>query len=443
MVRSRPAQIFLTFALMGGVMLSGQSPADRESTPSIDRDQQLERITTAVPWPRGLAFVDGKLVVLARGRHRRAGGCDPAIEDFAGHLFQVDPEISELVIPNQPAGPKVRSNARIFAKVDGRPFNPWDREKQPIQDAQMDRPYCTIVFAPASRNLFICGYSGVDLPGATFRKNATDSIHRFDLRVSSWFPVEMHASSAVPVAELTRVVPNQYYPHHDPEVNPAPHGWLNGPNGAAVAGNWLYVVGKDNHTLAQYDLSEIQENARAPVPSSRKVLGKSVLVRHGAEKRQTDLLGPSAVAVHGGHLYVGYRTSSVIVRLPLDKTGDLAPAPVAEMIAEFQPLDSKTRKSANLIDMKFNRQGELFVACASKGLVWNIGRPHPDHVYDGNDARPGRPTTNRPHVDLRALTFNPRARVGNIAFDDQDRLYICSGNYDSGTNLAGVIYRVR
>ena len=403
------------------------------------RPLRVERITTAIPWPRGLAFVDQKLVVLARGRHRFSGGCDPDVEDQAGYLFVVDPAISEPVRPGIPSGAAVRGNARVLAEVEGGPFHPWDRSMEPIKDTLMDRPYCTLVYDDASRSLFICGYSGVDLPGARFRKNATDSIHRFDLRARKWFLVEMHQAAVVPEQMLTGVVPNQFYPHHDPARNPAPHGWLNGPDGAVVAGNWLYAVGKDNHTLAQYDLREIRRNPRASAPPSRKVMSQEVDLAGTTGSHR--LLGASALAVHGRHLYVGYRTSSVVIRLPLRDDGDLVRPLRGELIARFQPYDPEARKSGNLIDLQFNSKGELFVSCATRGRVWNIGRPDPEHVFDGNDAREAIPTTNRPYLDLPALTGVPKARVGNIVFDDQDRLYVCSGNYDSGTRLAGVIYR--
>ena len=44
-------------------------PAAPEEAAPVARPVHLERISTAVPWPRGLAYVDGELIVLARGRH--------------------------------------------------------------------------------------------------------------------------------------------------------------------------------------------------------------------------------------------------------------------------------------------------------------------------------------------------------------------------------------
>ena len=120
-------------------------------------------------------------------------------------------------------------NAGVFALADDQPFLLPDRSLAPIDDVFMDRPYCTLIYDEGSRNLFVCGYSGVDLPGPRFRKNATDSILRFDLRTREWYPVELHDQAVVPEEDLGYVVSNEHYPHHDPAANPAPHGWPNGP----------------------------------------------------------------------------------------------------------------------------------------------------------------------------------------------------------------------
>ena len=298
----------------------------------------------------------------------------------------------------------------------------------------MDRPYCTLAWDAASENFFICGYSGVDLPGGVFRKNATDSIHRFDRRDGAWHTVELHDAAVVPEEELTRVVPNEFYPHHDPTVNAAPHGLLNGPDGATVVGRYLYAVGKDNHTLAQYDLTEIRERPNADAPEGRAVLGDRVDVRFGGELRELQFLGHSALAARDGWLYVGYRTSSAVVRFPLEADGDLVQPVVGELIAVFEPWDPEVGKSANLMDMAFDPSGDLYVACARGGRVWRVGRPDPERVFDGIDGE-------HPWVDLVELTGNPRAGVGNITFDDAGRLLFCSGNYDKDSRMAGVIYR--
>jgi len=401
---------------------------------------RLERVTTAVPWPRGLALVDGELVVLARGRHRRAGGVDPAVADQAGTLFAVDPQISEPVEPGRAAGEAVKGNARPLAGPVQGPFHLFDPDAgPPADDVLMDRPYCTLRFDPVSQNLFICGFSGVDLAQAEFRKNATDSIHRFDLRTMRWYAVEMHDASVVPLAALSSTVSNEYYPHHDPRANPAPHGWLNGGDGALVAGRYLYAVAKDNHLLVQYDLDRIRADPDAGPPASRAVLGSAIDVRLCGEVRTIAAFGHSALAEHDGYLYVGFRTSSIVLRFALDETGDLARPAVGELIAVFDPYRPGA-KSANLVDLAFDRSGALHASCATAGVVWRIGRPDPARVFNGMLAGE-HASANRPYVSLAELCGTPKASTGNILFDEQDRLYVCSGNYDSGTDLAGVIYR--
>jgi len=405
---------------------------------------QLERISSAVPWPRGMVIVDDELLVLARGRHRSAGGCDPTVEDHSGSLFTIDRDVAEQVVRGELASDPVKQNARLFVEPDADVFRDWDRSVAPLMSPHMDRPYCTLAHDPTSRNLFVCGFSGVDLPERQFRKNATDSIHRYDLRTGRWYPVEMHDASVVPDDELDYTVPNQYYPHHDPKTNAAPHGFVNGPDGCEAVGQFLYSAGKDNHVLAQYDLTEIQADPDAGPPESRVVFREWIDVRSispsssPGETHRLRAMGPSALAAHDGYLYVGFRTSSFVVRFPLEANGGVKKPLVGEVVAQFEPYDAGKRRSADLMDMAFNSKGELFASCASAGRVWKIGVPDPNRVFDGRD---DLGTNNQPYVDLRALTDNPKAKCGNIVFDEADRLYICSGNYDSGTRIAGVIYR--
>ena len=402
---------------------------------------RLDRVSAAVPWPRGLVIADGRLVALARGRHRRSGGIDPTVADRAGCLFAVDPTIVEPVVSGVPVGDAVRSNATLLVEPKASPFALYDPAGgKPLDDYRMDRPYCTLVYDAPSKNFFICGYSGVDLPGGKFRKNANDTIHRFDLRTNRWSMVEAHDANTVPIDEVGYIVPNDYYPHHDPAKNPAPHGWLNGADGAEAVGNYLYAVAKDNHTLAQYDLRTIRKDAQAGPPSSRVLMRDEVNLRCGDEVRRVKLFGHSAVVAHDGYLYLGFRTSSVVIRFTLDADGDIVDPETAELIAVFEPWSSTTRRSANLIDLAFDRKGDLFAACAEQGRVWKIGRPDPTRVFDGVDVGEN-PTKNQPWLDLRALTGKAKARVGNIVFDDAGRLFVCSGNYATGTRMAGVIFR--
>ncbi len=406
-----------------------------------ERVVRLERVSAGVPWPRGLAWVDDELVVLARGRHRNAGGVDHDIDDDTGSLFRVDPNVAEPVVPGALASEAVRANAQLLAEATGAPFRLPDKSLDPAADTLMDRPYCTLIYDPVSRNVFICGYSGVDLPGKRFRKNATDSILRFDLRTKRWSPVELHDPSVVPKDELDYVVSNAYYPHHDPATNPAPHGWLNGPDGGTVVGASLYCVAKDNHSLVQYDLGEIRSNPDAGFPSSRPVLGARVLLSSPKGVQETELLGPSAVEARDGWLYVGYRTSSVVVRYRLDDAGELVRPVVGELIAVFEPWNAETKRSANVIDLAFNPAGELFVSCSKVGRIWKVGRPDPAAPFYGDD-QSERPTSAPPYVDLATLT-GKKTSCGNILFDDLGRLYLCAGSYDTDSDkIAGVIYRV-
>lgn len=408
---------------------------------------RLERVTTAVPWPRGLVIVDGELIVLARGRHRNAGGIDPDIADHCGSLFRVDPDRFEPVIRGEAAGRDVRENGELFVEPDPAVFRLYDPSLgEPIRAAAIDRPYCTLAWDEASRNLFICGYSGVDLPAKRFRKNATDSILRYDLRDGAWHVVEQHDPAVVPEERLDYVVSNEFYPHHDPATNAAPHGLLNGPDGGVVVGDGFYAVGKDNHVVARYDLSEIRRDPGAGPPEAEVVLGREVQVRIGGPRgtggavRTIEAMGASALEARDGHLYIGYRTSSIVLRFALEEDGTLVRPAVGELIAVFEPWDAERRRSANLIDLAFDSRGQLHVACAQEGRVWNVGVPDPERVFDGVDVGES-PTANRPYLDLREQLANPRARCGNITFDERDRLYVCSGNYDSGTTIAGVVYR--
>ena len=121
-----------------------------------------------------------------------AGGIDPSIPDASGSLFVVDPEVFEPVIRGEAAGRAVRKNGRILAAADGSPFRLYDPSQgTPVEATEIDRPYCTLAYDEASRNFFICGYSGVDLPGKRFRKNATDSILRYDQRDGRWHVVNL------------------------------------------------------------------------------------------------------------------------------------------------------------------------------------------------------------------------------------------------------------
>jgi hypothetical protein len=402
----------------------------------------LERVSGAVPWPRGIAWVDGELAVVARGRHRNYGGPAPDVQDREATIFLIDPDVREPYVAGQPAGAAVVANGRVLAEPDPVVIHLYDRSKAPLDDWLMSRPFCTMKFDAASRNLFFCAYSGIDLSGGgpTFRKNATDALFRYDLRTGAWGVVEKHRPEVVPHEEQGAWISNAYYPHHDPATNPPPHGLLNGPNGCEVAGRWLYAVGKDNHALARYDLEPIRRDPASGPPQAELVLGEEIEIRLEGEVRRISMHGHSAVAHHGGYLYVASRTSSIIVRFPTDGEGELVRPVVGELVAEFEPYSAETKRSADLWEMIASEDGELVVSCSRDGLVWRF-RPDPAVPFDGDNRRAGSPTPNKPWIDIRALTRNPKATISNMAFAPDSSLYFCVTMPEPGRELAGDVMR--
>lgn len=398
-------------ALLGTAVLSAGEPA-------------VERVTTAVPFPRGLAVVDGTLHVLARGRVRGAGGVSAAVEDRAGTLFAVDPAIGEPV--DAPAiGEAVRTNARVVAEPTDPPFRLWDRAADPPwSDRRTDRPYCTLRWHAPTASFYLCAFSGVDKrwrPGAVaFSKNLSDALLRYDTRTGRWYEVERHDVEA-----------GGSYPHDDPRVAPPPHGWLNGPDNCLPLGRWLYAVAKDNSRLVRYDLSPLIDDPEAGHPRGVVELGSRVeLVGHGVR----ELYGHSALAARDGWLYLGYRTSSVIVRLRLDD--DLVPVrPIrAELLARFEPYDPRTRRSANITDIGFDDRGRCYAVSAQPARIHRF-TPDPDRVYDGVDGEPW--------LDLAARVGNPRTKAENLLYHD-GWLFVTTGDgYAYQAGAAGTVYRVR
>lgn len=423
-----------------GALIPMIAPEDQEIPPTV----QLERVTTAVPWGRGLAMVDGELIVLSRGRHRSDGGVSQEIVDAAGTLWRVDVSVAEPVIPGQPAGEAVRANAEVFAPPVSPPFHLYAHDRPPVEDTRMDRPYCTLAFDAESRNLFICAYAGAELETG-FRKHATDAVFRYDLRDGTWRVVEQHDPAGTPAEALGAVISNAYYPHHDPASNRPPHGWLNGPDGCTPAGKFLYVPAKDNHVVVQYDLDAIRADPAAPPPDSRPILDPRLIVSWPGGEREMELLGPSAVGAHGGYLYIGYRTSSVVVRVPLDAEGEIVRRGdgriVAELIAVFEPWDPETKRSGNLFDLTLSPGGELFVSMGTEGKVWRF-RPDPARPFYGDD-HSGRTTTAAPFLDLSALSGKPTG-CNNVLVSADGYLYVSTRNNDAGEGpWRGTVYRAR
>jgi hypothetical protein len=386
----------------------------------------VERVTTIAPFPRGLAMVDGKLLALCRGRVRGSGGVSAAVEDQAGTLYMVDPDVTQPLVEAE-ASEAVRTNGRVLAVPTDPPFKLWNRAADPpSSDRETDRPYCALRWHEASRNLFICAFSGIDKarkPGESlFSKNLTDALLRYDLRTKRWHEVERHDIEA-----------GGNYPHHDPRHAPPPHGWLNGPNNCLVVGDSLYAVAKDNSLLVRYDLASLVHNPDAGPSSSHFVFDGNVYVQGRGMMR---LQGHSALATHDDRLYIGFRTTSEIVRIRLDAHGLPVQPIIAELVAQFQPYDPATRESANITDMDFDSKGRLYVISAEPARVFRF-TPDPGNVFDAVD--PGTPAW----LDLAALTGNPRMKSENILVDDRDRLFITSGDgygYQAGAD--GTVYRV-
>jgi len=388
------------------------------------RAEQVKRVSTAVPFPRGLHLMDDKLYVLARGRVRESGGADGRIDDRAGTIFVIDPNLSEPIV-GEPS-PVVRDNAAVFAEPTEPPFKLFDRSANPpTRDRETDRPYCSLRYDPATKNFFLCAFSGIDKPegqGSTFSKNTGDALHRFDTRTGKWHVVEKHNIEA-----------GGSYPHHDPHACPPPHGWLNGPDNCLAVGRWLYAVAKDNSTMVRYDLSELAANPDAGPPPSFWVLGDRIdIVGKGMQSYQ----GHSMLAQRDGWLYIGYRTSSVIARVRLDRDG-LPVQPIrGELIAVFDPFDPQTRKSANLTDMVFGPDGDLYVISAQPSKVYRF-RPDPSRVFDGRSGK------SPPWADLSALTANPRMKSENVLVDDRGGVFVTSGDaYSYQAGSGGTVYRI-
>jgi len=393
---------------------------------------EVERVTTVAPYPRGLAVVDDAMYVLCRGRVRGSreaapgtGGVTAGVDDQAGTIYAIDPAIGEPV--DAPVvSARVRENGRVFARPTDPPFRLWDRAADPPEsDRNTDRPYCVLRFDSASDSFYLCAFSGIDKPTSPgdrmrFSKNQTDAVLRYDRRTERWHEIERHTPGAA-------------YPHAGADETPPPHGWLEGPDNCLVLGDGLYVAAKDNSRLVRYDLTAIRADPEAGPPPGEIVLGDAIEIAGHGERSYT---GHSALAAHGDWLYVGYRTSSVIVRVPLDANRRIRRPIVGELVARFDPYDPATGRSANITDMTFDDAGRLHVVSAQPARVYRF-TPDPARVYDARDDREAS------WADLAALTGNPAMKSENVLVHD-GWLYVTSGDgyaYQSGAE--GTVYRVR
>jgi hypothetical protein len=415
--RKKMTRIATTLFISG--LLMGLSPSDLQSA-------EVERVSTVVPFPRGLAKVGDDLIVLSRGRVRGAGGVTAEIEDRAGTIFRLDPKVSQPV-DESPVSDAVKNNGEPLALPTDPPFNLWDRSSTPPEsDRLTDRPYCVLRYHEPTSSYYICAFSGIDKPksgtGRTFSKNLTDAILRYDTRTEEWSEVERHAIQA-----------GGNYPHHDPAHNDPPHGWLNGPDNAYTVGNWLYAVGKDNSLMVRYDLRPYIDNPEAGPAESEWMLGSEVHTRNAGK---INMRGHSALAYHDGYLYIASRTSSHIVRMKMDEDGNPAVPYEIDYVARFMPYSPETGKSADITDIAFDDQGRLYVVNAKPSRVHRF-TPDPDNIYDARNGQEG------PWMNFADMTNNQNMKSENILIVD-DTLYITSGDgYDFQYGAAGTVYRTK
>jgi len=133
--------------------------------PLATAEHVIERVTTAVPFPRGMVMIDGELYVLARGRVRGAGGVSAAVNDRAGTLFVVDPNVSEG-IDKKRVSAAVQRNGKVFAEPTSPPFKLWDRKASPPEsDRETDRPYCTLRYHEQRRAFTFAPSAASTRPG--------------------------------------------------------------------------------------------------------------------------------------------------------------------------------------------------------------------------------------------------------------------------------------
>jgi len=393
--------------------------------PARAQGPALERVSTVVPFPRGLVALDGALYVLSRGRVRGAGGVTAEVQDQAGTIFRLDPRVASPL--GDEDAPAVRTNGAPFAVPTAPPFRLWDRGASPPEaDRVTDRPYCVLRYHAPTASFYLCAFSGIDKraePGRReFSKNTTDGILRYDTRTRAWYEVERHDIEA-----------GGSYPHHDPAHGAPPHGWLNGPDNLLPVGRWLYAVAKDNSCLVRYDLAPIELDPTRAHPPSERILGERVPLEGGGELL---LYGHSALAERDGWLYVGTRTSSLVVRLRLAPDGTLVTPVAAQLVARFEPFDPRTGATADLTDLGFDDLGRLYAVSAQPARVHRFV-PDPARVYDG------RAGASAPWLDLAAQTANPHMKIENLLAHD-GFLYVCSGDgYSYQQGALGTVYRAR
>jgi len=369
-------------------------------------------------------MVDGDLYILSRGRVRGAGGVTAEIEDRAGTLFKVDPNLVEPVTEPEVSA-EIRQNGEVFALPTDPPFKLWNRNSVPPEsDRKTDRPYACLRWHEATKSFYICAFSGVDKsrtgPGRSFSKNLTDAILRYDTRTEKWYEVERHDVEAGGI-----------YPHHDPSYNDPPHGWINGANNLLSVGNWLYVVGKDNNLMVRYDLRPYLTDPEAGHAPSEWMLDSNVYTGNAGE---VDFRGHSALGWDNGWLYIASRTSSHIIRMKMDESGEPARPYEMELVAKFDPYNRETGKSANLTDMDFDDQGRLYIVSAKPSRVYRF-TPDPSNIFDARNSQ------EEAWRDFSVLTNNPNMKSENL-FVTGNKVFVTSGDgYGYQAGASGTVYR--
>lgn len=138
----------------------------------------------------------------------------------------------------------------------------------------------------------------------------------------------------------------------------------------------------------------------------------------------------------GAWLYIGYRTSSVILRIALDEQFLPAQPLEAKMVAYFDPYDPPTRASANITDINFDGRGRLYVVCASPARLYRF-TPDPLRPYDARDGKA------QPWAHLAGLTGNPGMKSENALYQN-GWVYVTSGDgYAYQRGAEGTVYRIR
>jgi hypothetical protein len=393
--------VVLLLAMVAGC--TSRPPTAQGPSPTPATADRLSVVTTAVPFPRGLALHQGDLYVLSRGRVRDAGGTDVAIDDRAGTIWKVSN-------PTHPSGP---NETTVLASPTSPPFRLLNRSlPAALDDTQTDRPYCILRYDPATSSFYFCAFSGIDKPldaaGGYFRKNRSDAVFRFDLRTMRYY-------------ELVRGSP------------------LDGPNNCLVVGQWLYVVNKESSTLYRYDLSAVARSPEGRVGPAELVAGSRFLIGG----KPAELLGHSALAVGpDGGLYLGFRTSSAIVRIdPRDLRSRPSDAPVrAQLIAQFQPYSPSGPPQADLTDIAFGPDGSLYVVGAKPARVWRFF-PSSREVFTATSGSPDEPAW----AELHRLTRNPKMKIESVIVDPSGNVFVTSADRHpthGDTGLAGVVYRL-